>query len=93
MREAELKHARVAMMAFVGIAVTESGFVFPGLPTGGNQVNVLWTLVRSNPAPLVSSIIFIGMVELFSGILKGTNILYTIHNVDLNVHALIINSL
>jgi hypothetical protein len=31
MREAELKHARVAMLATVGLLAQESGFVLPGL--------------------------------------------------------------
>ena len=31
MREAELKHARVAMLAVVGSVAQEAGVVFPGL--------------------------------------------------------------
>lgn len=31
MREAELKHARIAMLAVVGSVAQEAGFVFPGL--------------------------------------------------------------
>jgi hypothetical protein len=31
MREAELKHSRVAMLAVVGSLAQEAGFVFPGL--------------------------------------------------------------
>lgn len=31
MREAELKHSRVAMLAVVGLLAQESGLVFPGL--------------------------------------------------------------
>ena len=30
MREAELKHARIAMLAFVGMIACETGFVVPG---------------------------------------------------------------
>ena len=31
MREAELKHARIAMLAVVGSVAQEAGVVFPGL--------------------------------------------------------------
>jgi hypothetical protein len=33
LREAELKHARVGMLAVVGALAQELGFVFPGLVT------------------------------------------------------------
>lgn len=38
MREAELKHARIAMLAVVGSIAQEVGFVFPGLVSDKAQV-------------------------------------------------------
>ena len=67
MREAELKHSRVAMLAVVGSLAQESGFVLPGLPTGKNQVELFWTCFDRNPAPIFAAVIFLGMVEIFSG--------------------------
>jgi light-harvesting complex I chlorophyll a/b binding protein 1 len=69
-REAELKHSRVAMMAVVGVLALENGFVFPSLPytDGENAVDSFYAVVKSNPALVVSSFILIGMVELISGI-------------------------
>lgn len=67
MREAELKHARVAMLAVVGLLAQESGFVIPGLPTGKNQVDLFWTILDRNPGPIFAAIIFFGLVEIFSG--------------------------
>jgi hypothetical protein len=48
-REAELKHSRVAMLAVVGSLAEESGFVLPGLPTGKNQIDLFWTCFDRNP--------------------------------------------
>mmetsp|Transcript_14489 Transcript_14489/g.24088 ORF Transcript_14489/g.24088 Transcript_14489/m.24088 type:complete len:210 (-) Transcript_14489:311-940(-) len=68
MREAELKHARVAMLATVGMMAQELGFVVPGMPTAKNQVTALWEVVDSgNYGPIFAAIIFIGIAELFSG--------------------------
>lgn len=67
MREAELKHARVAMLAVLGLLGQESGIIFPGLPTGKNQIEVFWKVVDENPGPLFAGVIFFGLVELFSG--------------------------
>ena len=68
MREAELKHARVAMLAIVGSLAQEMGFLVPGAPTTSNQVKALWECVDTNAGPIFASIIFIGIVEIFSGI-------------------------
>lgn len=67
MREAELKHARVAMLATLGMLAQESGFVVPGFPTTKNQVTAFWEVVDKNPGPVFAAVIFFGMVELISG--------------------------
>jgi len=68
MREAELKHARVAMLAILGALAQEVGFVVPGLPSGKNQVAVFWECLDRNPGPIFAAVIFLGIAELFSGI-------------------------
>ena len=68
MREAELKHARVAMLAITGSLFQEMGFVVPGAPTSANQIDNLWSCVDNNPGPIFAAIIFLGIAELFSGI-------------------------
>ena len=67
-REAELKHSRVAMLAIVGALAQELGFVLPGLPTGKNQVSVFWEVLDRNPGPIFAGVIFLGIVELISGV-------------------------
>ena len=41
MREAELKHARVAMLAVVGSLAQEAGFIFPGLVSSSKTLFLL----------------------------------------------------
>ena len=67
MREAELKHARVAMLATLGMIAQESGFVVPGFPTTKNQITAFWECLDKNPGPIFAAVIFFGMVELISG--------------------------
>lgn len=67
-REAELKHARVAMLAILGSLMQESGLVYPGMPKTSNQVQAFWEVLDRNPGPIFAAVIFIGMVEVFSGV-------------------------
>ena len=66
--EAELKHARGAMLATLGLLAQEAGFVVPGLPTGKNQVATFWENLDSNPGPIFAAFIFLGMAEIVSGV-------------------------
>jgi Chlorophyll A-B binding protein len=43
MREAELKHARIAMLAVVGSIAQEAGFVVPGLVSSPLNVPIIVT--------------------------------------------------
>lgn len=61
------RNYRVAMLAVVGAIAGELGFVFPGLPTGKNQVDLFWSVVDQNPGPLFAGFLFLGIVELISG--------------------------
>ena len=45
MREAELKHARVAMLAFVGMIATETGSVVPGFVSFKIHVLLLFVCI------------------------------------------------
>ena len=56
------------MLAIFGALAQELGVVFPGLPTGKNQVAVFWDVVDRNPGPLFAGVIFIAFVELISGV-------------------------
>lgn len=71
MREAELKHSRVAMLAVLGIVAVEGGLVFPGLPRASNQVQNIYAIAKAQPSLLFGSIIFIGVVELVQGLTLG----------------------
>ena len=61
------KHARVAMLATLGMIAQESGFVVPGFPTTKNQITAFWECLDKNPGPIFAAVIFFGMVELISG--------------------------
>ena len=63
LREAELKHCRVAMLAVVGALAQEIGFVLPGQPVGKNQIDVFWQFWERNPGPIYAAFIFIGIIE------------------------------
>lgn len=67
MREAELKHARVAMLAVLGILAVEGGLVFPGQPNAANQVQNIYVVAKAQPALLFGAMIFIGILELIQG--------------------------
>jgi light-harvesting complex I chlorophyll a/b binding protein 1 len=45
MREAELKHCRLAMLAVVGALGQELGIVFPGQPYAKDQIDVFWQVM------------------------------------------------
>lgn len=66
MREAELKHSRVAMLAVTGAVAQEMGLVFPGQPIGKDQIDVFWEFFGRNPGPIFAGTLFIGVVELIS---------------------------
>mmetsp|Transcript_9679 Transcript_9679/g.31041 ORF Transcript_9679/g.31041 Transcript_9679/m.31041 type:complete len:135 (-) Transcript_9679:197-601(-) len=70
MREAELKHSRVAMMACAGFWFTEFFGPLPGWPVaeGKSQVDVFWVVVDEHPKELASAILFLGIVEAITGV-------------------------
>jgi len=64
MREAELKHSRIAMLAALGQFAQESGLIFPNFPSEKNQLENFSLLIKSNPRLLAGSFLFIGFIEI-----------------------------
>lgn len=70
LREAEIKHARVAMLAVAGVLQVEIFGPAPGceMADAKNQMDAFWQLWNVHPQYIVASLIFIMMIEAFSGI-------------------------
>jgi len=64
MREAEIKHCRIAMLAFVGQLAADAGFVLPGQPSGKPSADLFWESFDRNPGPIFAAFLFIGVLEL-----------------------------
>ena len=74
LREAEIKHCRVAMMAVVGFLQVEIFGPAPGceMATSKNQLDAFWQLWNAHPQYIAAGFIFIMMVEAVSGIAATT---------------------
>eukprot|EP00633_Aureoumbra_lagunensis_P013785 CAMPEP_0197346276 /NCGR_PEP_ID=MMETSP0893-20130614/5561_1 /TAXON_ID=44058 ORGANISM="Aureoumbra lagunensis, Strain CCMP1510" /NCGR_SAMPLE_ID=MMETSP0893 /ASSEMBLY_ACC=CAM_ASM_000539 /LENGTH=213 /DNA_ID=CAMNT_0042855099 /DNA_START=87 /DNA_END=728 /DNA_ORIENTATION=- len=70
LREAELKHCRVAMLAFAGIVFVELFGPLPGWPfaEGRSQCDVFWDTVEEHPNAIVSAFLALGIVEVITGV-------------------------
>ena len=70
LREAELKHCRVAMLAVAGILQVELFGPAPGceMATAKNQMQAFWQLWDAHPQYIVAGFIMIMMIEAVSGI-------------------------
>jgi light-harvesting complex I chlorophyll a/b binding protein 1 len=70
LREAEIKHCRLAMLAVTGFIFVEVHGPAPGCEeaTAKNQIEAFWQLWAAHPQYIVASLIFIGIVEMISGI-------------------------
>lgn len=67
MREAELKHARIAMIASLGFIAQEKG-LFLINSNSHNQVTTFYEFSRTYPSSVGFFIVLVGFLELFSGI-------------------------
>ena len=74
LREAELKHCRVCMMAVVGMIQVELFGPAPGNEpcTAKNQMDAFWQLWNSHPQYPVAAFIMIMFIEAISGIATTT---------------------
>jgi hypothetical protein len=70
LREAEIKHCRVAMMAAAGNVWVESFGPAPGCEaaTSKNQMEAFWQLWKSHPEYIVAGLVGIMFIEAISGI-------------------------
>lgn len=70
MREAEVKHARVAMLAVVGILQVEIFGPAPGceMATDKCQMDAFWQIWGAHPQYIAFALIMITITEMFSGI-------------------------
>eukprot|EP00978_Attheya_sp_CCMP212_P046146 scaffold376397_cov45-Attheya_sp.AAC.1 len=70
LREAELKHCRIAMLAVAGIVQVEIFGPAPGCEaaTAKNQMDAFWQLWGSHPQYVAFALIMITIVEMISGI-------------------------
>jgi len=70
LREAEIKHARVAMIAVAGILQVELFGPAPGCEaaTSVNQMDAFWQIWNSHPQYIAAGLIGITIIEAVSGI-------------------------
>jgi light-harvesting complex I chlorophyll a/b binding protein 1 len=74
LREAEIKHCRLAMMAVAGFLWVEIFGPAPGceMATAKNQIDAFWQFYAAQPQYIFFSFIFIGLTEMISGIATTT---------------------
>eukprot|EP00638_Chattonella_subsalsa_P012540 CAMPEP_0117778486 /NCGR_PEP_ID=MMETSP0948-20121206/1022_1 /TAXON_ID=44440 /ORGANISM="Chattonella subsalsa, Strain CCMP2191" /LENGTH=211 /DNA_ID=CAMNT_0005605821 /DNA_START=67 /DNA_END=699 /DNA_ORIENTATION=+ len=68
MREAELKHARVAMLAVAGTLFCETVGSAPGFPAGACQTDLFWEVWSEKPGVIGGGLLGFAVVEIISGI-------------------------
>jgi light-harvesting complex I chlorophyll a/b binding protein 1 len=71
LREAEIKHCRVAMLAVVGFLQVELFGPAPGCEAAAGikcQTDAFWALWNSHPQYVAAGLLFIGIAEMVSGI-------------------------
>jgi light-harvesting complex I chlorophyll a/b binding protein 1 len=67
MREAELKHARIAMLAALGFIAQEKG-LFMISSSSHNQIKTFYEYAKQYPSSIGFFLVIIGLAEIFSGV-------------------------
>jgi len=70
LREAEIKHGRIAMLAATGVIWVEIFGPLPGWPVadGRSQMQVFWDAWEEHPNAIVAALLFIGVIEAICGV-------------------------
>ena len=70
LREAELKHGRVAMLAATGVIWVEAFGPLPAWPEadGRSQMDVFWDAWEEHPNAILAAVMFIAVGEAVSGV-------------------------
>ena len=63
MNDAEIKHGRMAMLAWTGVWVTEMGFHFPGAPVAPDLTTALPVWAKEDPGGFGTILLFISIAE------------------------------
>merc|ERR1719352_1026740 len=68
LREAEIKHGRVAMLAATGVIWVEAFGPLPGWPEadGRSQMDVFWDAMEEHPNAIVAALLFITIIEVIT---------------------------
>ncbi|EWM22717.1 light-harvesting protein [Nannochloropsis gaditana] len=68
LREAELKHCRLGMMAAAGILFVEAVGPAPGFPSTKSQMDAFWTVYAEKPSLVGAALVAIAILEVISGV-------------------------
>eukprot|EP00953_Heterococcus_sp_UTEX-ZZ885_P022517 12456-Heterococcus_DN1.PRE.1 len=63
LREAELKHSRVAMLAIAGVLFCDQIGSFPGFPSGKSQMDLFWQVFAEKPSAIGAGVFAIAVLE------------------------------
>ena len=63
MREAEVKHCRISMLAVVGVLWCDQVGSLPGMPSGTNQIKLFSQVWEQQPWIVVAIVVGMSIVE------------------------------
>eukprot|EP00612_Vaucheria_litorea_P001002 CAMPEP_0171461070 /NCGR_PEP_ID=MMETSP0945-20130129/5672_1 /TAXON_ID=109269 /ORGANISM="Vaucheria litorea, Strain CCMP2940" /LENGTH=216 /DNA_ID=CAMNT_0011987357 /DNA_START=76 /DNA_END=726 /DNA_ORIENTATION=- len=68
MREAEVKHGRLAMLAAAHVFFCDQIGSLPGFPSGKGQMDLFWNVLAERPNIIGAGVVFVIVVEFITGI-------------------------